>query len=322
MRVLLTGGTGFLGRAITAKLLALGHAVRLLGRDFAEARPLLAEGAQPVQADLRDHPAIVAACRGMDAVIHCGARSAPWGSPALFEAVNVGGTEAVLAGCRRHAVGRMVLISSPAVVFDGRDVLMATEATPIPRRFSSHYARSKAAAEALLQKASDIHSVILRPKALFGPGDRALLPRVVAAARAGRLPQIGDGQNRVDVTYVANAAHAAVLALTAPVPSGKVYHITNGEHVPLWELIRTVLHRLGVRASLRPVPVSVAVAAAALMEAAAAVSGREPLLTRYTAAVLGRTQTYDISAARRDLGYAPLCSVAEGVERTLAAWRA
>lgn len=321
MRVLVTGGTGFLGRQIATQLLAAGHELRLLGRDFSEASALLAAGAQPVCADLRDHAAVVAACRGMEAVIHCGALSAPWGPRALFDAVNIGGTRAVIAGCRQHGLRRLVLISSPAVIFDGRDQHFVSETAPYPRRFSSHYARSKAVAELLVRAANDVPGVILRPKALFGPGDRSLLPRVVAAARAGRLPQVGDGRNLVDVTYVENAALAATLALTSGAAPGNTYQITNGEHVPLWELIRSVLRRLGISERLRPVPLPAVLAVAALLEARAALTGREPLLTRYSAAILGRTQTYDIAAARRDLDYAPLCSVAEGVERTLAAWR-
>jgi 2-alkyl-3-oxoalkanoate reductase len=143
------------------------------------------------------------------------------------------------------------------------------------------------------------------------------LPRLVAAARAGRLPQIGDGQNRVDLTYVENVAHALHLALAAPRVVGGTYTITNGEHPLLWEIIRTVLARLELNTNLRRVPLSLAHIAATLMEARARLTGHEPLLTRYTVAILARTQTYNIRHAEHDLGYTPLLSVAEGIERTL-----
>jgi nucleoside-diphosphate-sugar epimerase len=318
MKVLVTGGTGFLGGYVARALLERGDEPYLMGRDFAPAAAVLSAGAVPVRADLRNRPAIAAACRGMDAVVHAGALSAPWGPRAEFHAVNVGGTEAVLEGCRRHGVGRLVHVSSPSVAFHGRDVHLQREDAPYPRRFASVYSLTKKMAEDRVRAAPDVPSVTLRPKAIFGPGDRALLPRLVAAARAGRLPQVGAGANRVDLTYAGNVADAVAGALHAP--PGGTYTITNGEHVPLWPTIRHVLARLGIPARLRPVPLPAVLAAAALMEARAALTGREPTLTRYSAAILARTQTYDISAARRDLGYAPRVPVADALERTVEAW--
>lgn len=320
MRVLVTGGTGFLGRHIAEDLLAAGHEVAILGRDFREVGALLARGVAPLRCDLRDAAAVGEACRGRDAVVHAGALSAPWGPPDVFRAVNVGGTAAVLEGCARHGVGRLVSISSPAVVFTGDDHHGTTEAAPYPARFTSAYAASKAAGEQLVRAAA-VPAVILRPKAVFGPGDRALLPRVIAAARAGRLVQVGAGNNLVDLTYVTNVAHAVTLALTSPTAVGRTYTITNDEHVDLWPLLRQVLRRLGIDDRLRVVPLSLMLAVATGMEARAALTGREPLLTRYSVAILGRTQTYDISAARHDLGYAPRVTVAEGVERTMESLR-
>jgi 2-alkyl-3-oxoalkanoate reductase len=319
MNILVTGGSGFLGQHLARALLDQGHQVRLMGRDMAPARGLIAAGAQPIVADLRDQPAVIAACAGADVVYHVGALSAPWGRRDDFYAINVGGTAAVLAGCRSHAVRRMIYVSSPSVVFDGRDHRNLTEAAPYPRRFASVYSRTKKLGEDLVNAGSWCESVIVRPKAIFGPGDRSLLPRMIAAARQGRLPQIGDGRNLVDLTYVENVADALVLALDAKAAAGKTYMITNDEHVRLWDVIRTVLRRLSIPSNLRRVPLALALAAASLMECRAALTGREPLLTRYSAAILGRTQTYDISAARRDLGYRPRISVADGIERTLAA---
>jgi len=319
MNILITGGTGFLGQHLARALLEQGHQVRLLGRDMAPARALITAGALPIVADLRDRAAVIAACAGLDAVYHVGALSAPWGRRADFFAINVDGTAAVLAGCRSHAVRRVIYVSSPSVVFDGRDHCDLTEVAPYPRRFASVYSLTKKLGEDLVNAANWCESVIVRPKAIFGPGDRALLPRMIAAARQGRLPQVGDGRNLVDLTYVENVADALVLALDAEAARSKTYMITNDEHIQLWDVIRSVLRRLGIPANLRRVPLTAALVAAGLMECRAALTGREPLLTRYSAAILGRTQTYDISAARRDLGYAPRISVAAGIERTLAA---
>ncbi|NJM07576.1 NAD-dependent epimerase/dehydratase family protein [Candidatus Gracilibacteria bacterium] len=317
MRILITGGTGFLGKNLAQALIARGDTVTLLGRNFTASQQLIALGALPLYADLRDHDTVIRACRNQDVVCHAGALSAPWGRKRDFYAINVGGTAALIAGCRRADVARLVHISSPATIFTGGDHIETDESAPYPQRFSSHYAASKKLAEELVRAAPDLPSVILRPKAIFGPGDQALLPRLIAAARAGRLPQIGAGRNRVDMTYIDNVVHAILLSITAPA-AGKTYFITNGEHIVLWELIRTVLAALGLNTNLRRVPLPIAFTAASLMEARATLTGQEPLLTRYTVAVLARHQTYTIAAAQRDLGYHPVVSVADGVRRTIA----
>lgn len=323
MTLLVTGGTGFLGRHLVRALLAHGHHVRMMGRDFSAAQGLIAAGAEPVVADLREREGVIAACAGASAVIHAGALSAPWGRADDFHAINVGGTAAVLAGCRQHGVQRLIAISSPSVVFDGHDQRDLTETAPYPQRFISTYSLTKKLGEDLVRAASaDLKTVILRPKALFGPGDQSLLPRLIAVAKTGRLPQVGAGANLVDLTYVENVVDAILLALAAPAAVGKTYHITNDEHPSLWATIRTVLARLGLASELRVVPLPVALAAARGMEALAAVTRREPTLTRYSVEILARTQTYDISAAKRDLGYAPRIPLSEAIERTVSALQA
>jgi nucleoside-diphosphate-sugar epimerase len=207
------------------------------------------------------------------------------------------------------------------VVFDGGDQLEASEQVDYPRRFTSVYALTKKLGEDRVRAASAarLETVILRPKAIFGPGDQALLPRLIAAARQGRLPQIGDGSNLVDLTYVENVVHALLLAAESPAVVGRTYTITNGEHAPLWEVIREVLQRLNLNTKLRTIPLALALGAASLLEARAALTGVEPLLTRYSVLILARTQTYNIDAARRDLGYTPQISLADGIANTLAA---
>lgn len=321
MDILVTGGTGFLGKHLVRGLLGAGHRVRLMGRGMGDAgvRALLEAGAVPVKADLRDHAAVSEACRGAEVVFHVGALSAPWGKREEFFATNLGGTRSVVAGCRLHGVRRIVYVSSPSVVFDGHDHINLGDDAPYPRHFASVYSLTKKLGEDVVNNSSaDLETVILRPKAMFGPGDVALLPRLITAARRGRLPQIGDGRNLVDLTYVDNVAHALMLAIDAPRAVGKTYTITNDEHPNLWQVIRSTLERLGLSTNLRRVPLPVALAATGAMEAIATMTGREPTLTRYSTAILARTQTYDISAAKRDLGYAPVVSFAEGMERTLA----
>lgn len=327
MKILITGGTGFLGLHTAHKLLDHRHTVCLLGRSFdrdpARTAALRKRGAVPIAADLRDRAAVLAACSGMDAVVHAGALSADWGAKEEFEAVNVLGTQHVIDGCRAGGIARLVHISTPAVIFTGEDHEDADERRPYARSFTSHYAETKKRAEDLINAAhtGGLPTVILRPKAIFGPGDTSLLPRLLTAAKARRLRQFGNGENRVDITYVENVAHAILLALEARAAAGKTYFITNDEHVLLWPLIRRMLNSLHLPSDLKPLPVSVALAAAGLLEWRAKLTGKPPLLTRYSVGVLARTQTYTIAAARRDLGYAPVIPIEQGVNHTLAVLR-
>ncbi len=322
MKILVTGATGFLGSHLTTALLTQGHQLTLLGRDFTTLQPQLAAGVTLLRVDLRDRTAVMAACADHDLVYHVGALSTAWGRWDDFYQTNVEGTRAVVDGCLQHGVGRLIYVSSPSVIFTGRDHHEIDESCPYPQRFSSAYAATKKLGEDLVNAAyrQGLPTVILRPKAIFGPGDRSLLPRLIERARQRRLPQLGNGYNLVDLTYVDNVVHALLLATKADAAIGKTYFITNGEHCPLWPTIRAVLRKLQLPTALRPIPVGVALLIAHLLELNARRTGREPLLTRYTVGILARTQTYDISAAQRDLGYQPLVSVAEGLAHTLAAF--
>jgi 2-alkyl-3-oxoalkanoate reductase len=322
-RALITGGTGFLGAALARTCLREGIPVRLMGRDFSQVGALLAAGAEPCKADLRDRDAVVAACAGCGLIVHAGALSAPWGARRDFEEINFGGTENVLAGARQYRVGRLIHISSPAVVFTGEDAIGLTDNAPYPTRFLSDYARTKKEAEDAVNAAFRIGAVaglILRPKAIFGPGDTSLLPRLVTAARAGRLPIIGDGENRVALTYIDNVVEAIRRAMDAPESAlGQTFTIDGGEAPKLWEVIGRVLEALEIPWKPRRISLNGALAAAGLMEGVARLTGREPRLTRYTVSLLARTQTYDTRAARELLSYVPPVSLDEGIARTIEA---
>ena len=153
--------------------------------------------------DITDLDMLRAAAAGCDAIVHAAALSAPWGPRAAFEAANVAGTAAVIAAAQAAGVRRLIHISSPAVLFDGRDQHGVTDAAPYPAQHTSEYARTKQVAESLVERAADsMETIVLRPKAIYGDGDRALVPRLLRAAARGRLPQIGDGRNLVDITHV------------------------------------------------------------------------------------------------------------------------
>lgn len=316
MKILVTGGTGFLGRRLVSALMDRGHQVYMMGRNFSRVQELIQDGAIPVACDLRDHEAVSTACIGMNTVYHAAALVKPWGNWADFFEVNVDGTAAVLEGCRRHNIRRCIYISTSSVTFNGQNQYNITETTPYPQHFSSPYTRSKYYAEKLVRAATDVPTVIIRPHAIFGPGDR-WLPRMLEYARQQRLYQIGNGHNRSDVTYVDNVVYALLLALYAQDACGKTYIITNDEHIALWSTLRVILQRLKLSESLRTLPLPLALMMATAMERRASWTGTSPMLTRYTATMLACNQTYDISAARTVLAYEPVVSVSEGIDRTL-----
>jgi 2-alkyl-3-oxoalkanoate reductase len=316
MNVLVTGATGFLGSHVCSALLKRGHAVSALGRDFSKFNL----DAVQICTDLRDAQAIRGVCAGFEVVIHAGALSSSWGKSEDFMSVNVRGTQSVLEACIVSEVRRFVHISSPAVIFDGSDQILAPDNAPYARIFSSHYARTKKLAEELVLNAKDsLEIIVLRPKAIYGPDDRALLPRIIALARAGRLVRIGDGHNLVDLTYVSDVVDAIILAVEKSLPKTNhpVYTITSGEHVNLWQAIRRVLEGLQINANLRVMPTGIAFNMAGWFERFALLTGREPRLNRYVVELLTRTQTYDISRAYQDIGFQPHVKFDQGLQQTL-----
>ena len=257
MRALVTGGGGFLGGAIVRQLLARGDTVLSFSRQsYPELNTL---GVEQRLGDLADAASVADAVGGCDVVFHVAAKAGIWGPAEQFFHANVLGTRNVLAACRQHGVRRLVFTSSPSVIGSRRDIKGDNESLPYPRDYTAHYPRTKALAEAevLAANRADLATVALRPHLIWGPGDPHLLPRLIVRAKAGRLRQVGDGTNTVDVTYIDNAAAAHLLAADRLAPgspiAGRAYFISQGEPVPLWPFINQVLELAGVPAILRPV---------------------------------------------------------------------
>jgi 2-alkyl-3-oxoalkanoate reductase len=317
--VVVTGASGFVGQAVVRALLGHGEAVVALGRDPAKLRQLAAWGAVAVPVALEQRAEVMAALAGARAVVHAAARSSPWGSRAEFWAANVLGTHHVVAACQTHFIPRLVHLSSPAVVFAGVDQHHCDESMPYLQQHISLYGESKQASEQLALAYPG--TIVLRPKAIYGPGDTALLPRLVAAARARRLPQIGNGENCIDITYIDDVVAAILLAIDAPRPTAApLYTITGGEHVPLWPFIGEILQHLGLPKPRLRLSVPAALALATIGEFWGQLRNQEPLLTRYTALLLACQQTYSIAKAQTELGYTPTVNHQQGLARVLQAW--
>jgi len=326
MNVLVTGGTGFLGGRTALRLAELGHTVTVLGRNAEVGATLKRQGIRFMPGDLRLAEQVKVACSGQHTVIHCGALSSPWGRYEDFYACNVLGTRNVAEACLEQRVERLVHVSTPSIYFGRGDRLNVDERASLPRRQRNAYSATKLLAEQEVRRASEqgLPTVTIRPRAIFGPGDRAILPRIIAAAVRGRVPLIDGGRAISDITYVDNVVDALLLCMNAPDRAlGQAYNITNGEPKELRRLLETLFGELGMPFPARPVPYGVAYAAAWSLETTARLftPNQEPPITRYAVHVLGRSQTLNIDAARDLLGYVPRIGIDEGLAAFAAWWK-
>jgi 2-alkyl-3-oxoalkanoate reductase len=332
--VFITGASGFIGGKLAERLLSAGRSVRVLAR-----RPLPElerRGAVIVRGDLQDERALRQGAEGAGTVFHVAGRVGVWGPEEDFRKVNVDGTRAMITACRAVGVSRLVYTSSPSVVFNGGDLAGVDESAPLCTNAPCAYPTSKAAAERLVTSANDskLATVSLRPHLVWGPGDRNVVPRVLTLARKGRLKIVGAGRNLVDCTHIENVVDAHVLAEQAlagaagtssgSLAAGRAYFITNGEPVVLWNWINELLRGVGVPEISRHVSLGTAYRAGAVLETVwrwLRLQG-DPPMTRFVAKELATDHWFRIDAARRDLGYEPRVSMAEGTAQLIAHYRA
>jgi len=323
VNILITGGGGFLGQGICRLLVARGYAVTSFSR---QPHPALdALGVVQIQGDLADAEALRAACAGRDAVFHNAAKAGAWGAYADYHRANVIGTQNVLAACRAHAITRLVYTSTPSVTHRARHPVEGGNEidTPYGDPFRAAYPATKAVAEraVLAANTATLATIALRPRLIWGPGDPHLLPGLVARARAGRLRLIDGGGNRIDTTFVDNAAQAHLDAFDHLWPgsagAGKAYFISNGEPRPLREIVNALLSAAEAPPVRASIPYRLAYSIGAVCELAwrSLPLRGEPPLTRFLAEQLATPHWYDIGAAARDFGYRPQVSLDEGFAR-------
>jgi nucleoside-diphosphate-sugar epimerase len=323
--ILVTGGGGFLGKAIVRQLLAKGHQVASFSRHFHPELESL--GVDQLCGDISNAGAVKNAVRGRDVVFHVAAKAGVWGRFEDYFRANVTGTRHVITACRSCRVPALIYTSSPSVVFDGGDMRGVDESVPYPNRFHAPYPQTKALAEQDVVAAADgnLKTIVLRPHLIWGPADNHLVPRIIA--RAGSLRRIGDGSNRVDTIYVDNAARAHLLAMEAlenkPVLSGRIYFISDDNPIGLWEMVNRILAAGGKPPVTRSLSPTAAYCIGSVLEWAYRTFGLsgEPRMTRFVARELATAHWFDISAAKRDLGYTAEISIEEGMKR-LKAWLA
>jgi nucleoside-diphosphate-sugar epimerase len=318
-KALVTGGGGFLGGAIVRLLQLRGEDVRSFSRSvYAELETL---GVEQIQGDISDQHAVEQAVKGMDLVFHVAAKPGIWGDYSEYYQTNVIGTGNVISACLKHRVARLVYTSSPSVVFNGTDMEGIDESAPYPARFHAHYPETKALAEQMVVKSAGdgLASIILRPHLIWGPRDKHFVPRIIE--RAKRLVKVGDGRNLVDTIYIDNAAEAHLMAAdrleSNPELSGKIYFISQDKPMPAWDIINGILKAAGLEPIRRSIPHKMAWVIGAMLECVYKtfkLKG-EPQMTRFLADELATAHWFDISAAKKDLGYVPRVSTEEGLRR-------
>jgi len=305
--VLVTGAGGFLG----------SHLVELLRND--------GEAPRVYRGDVSDPVALASAMCGVDRVLHCAARTGPWGPASEYERVNVHGLETLVRTALAAGVRRVVHVSS--ITVHGNDVRGTADETSPLREEPNPYSRSKVAGERLLERMIREQAApvtIVRPGWIYGPGDRASFGRFAEKVATGRMVVVGDGSNHLPLIYVRDVARGILLAAEAEQALGRSYLLVNDEPVTQRDFLDTIAAELGVPAPKRRLPYRLALTAGATAEALGRLARRRepPPVMRYGLQLLGGDNRFVIRRAREELGFDPLVDLAEGVRRTIAWYRA
>ncbi|KAI8810611.1 3-beta hydroxysteroid dehydrogenase/isomerase family-domain-containing protein [Cladochytrium replicatum] len=324
------GGGGFLARRIIHLLSSRPHS-RISALDIRLPSFPDYPNVVPLQADITDYSTLAAHIADHDVVIHT-ASPIHGSSKEVFFKVNVDGTRNVIRACVENRVKALVYTSSASVIFDGTDLVGADESAPYVQNHMDAYNESKAVAEEMVLKAngqSGVLTIAIRPSGIYGPADNQGMVTFFEMARSGRSYRfmVGSNKNMFDWTYVDNAAHAHLLAadaLLSPTKSakcaGQVFIVTDDNPIAFWDLPKTFFNGLGLRdAHSIVIPSIVAYFIAYLMQAVAVLLSPfvtlHPTFTPFRLKMAGANRWFRIEKAKRDLGYKPIVSGEEGLQR-------
>lgn len=325
-KIVITGGQGFVGRALVDRFADLGHEV--ICADMND-RPFRGD-VNFTRLDIRDKAAVSAALAGVDSVIHNASLvHTRHNRVADVWAVNLSGTENILDACAAHRIPRLVYISSASAVYEGADIENGDETLPYSSISQAPYADSKIAAEKKVLAFSGTggcETCAIRPHVIFGAGDNRFIPAILDKAKRGRLNRaVGNRDKLSDFTYIANLVDAVVAAEEKLGPgsrlSGQAYFITNGEPIAFFDFIEKLILELKYPPIRGKVPYWLAYAVAAVAEAIDTLKGgtlnAENGLTRFSVRYMVTHHYFSIAKARRDLGWEPKVSLAEGISLTV-----
>lgn len=321
MRVLVTGASGLLGRAVAAEIRSAGHEVTTFQR-----RPPGVDGVTDVLGSVTETDAVARAVADQDAIVHLAAKVSLAGDPADFDRINVGGTRNLLSAASAWGIEKFVFVSSPSVAHAGTSIVGDDALPADPAHARGDYARTKAEAEllALAADSPELRVVAVRPHLVWGPGDTQLVARVVERARAGRLPLLDAGAALIDTIYIDNAASGIAAALErVDAVHGNSYVLTNGEPRPVAELLAGICAAAGVKPPAWSVPAGLARGAGSLIERAWRIrpGADEPPMTRFLAEQLSTAHWFDQRRTRADLEWTPAVSLDEGFRRLAESYR-
>lgn len=326
MNIVVTGGTGFLGQKLAQRLVKNGSNVTVIGRNENIGEYLQSQGIRFLKTNLEDQKAVIYACKNADYIFHCGALSSPWGRYLDFYHANVLGTRHIIQACQTHAIKRLIYVSTPSVYFDFSHRLNIKETDYLTSKPANHYVATKLIAEQEITKAHQqgLPVISIRPRAIFGPGDTTILPRLLKANSRTGIPLINQGQALIDMTYVGNVVDALLLCQSAPNHLlGRIFNITNGQPMYLVDLLAMLAQKLECQLKLKKLNYHFAYSLAQVMEifSKSLLNHREPILTRYTVGVLSFSQTLDITSAKSELGYQPRIDIEQGLNSFCQWWK-
>jgi nucleoside-diphosphate-sugar epimerase len=319
---LVTGGGGFLGKALCNALKERGYRVKSFSRGHYP--DLDAMGVESIQGDLAHVAAVENAATGCDVIFHVAAKPGIWGSYNSYYSANVLGTKNVIHACLKHKVPYLVYTSSPSVTFSGHDQINADESESYPPKFLAHYPETKARAEqaVIAAHSSDLKTVSLRPHLIWGPGDNHIVPRILKLGSKGRIRFVGQHGKLIDTVYIDNAVDAHLLAFdrlrnTPDIVGGKRYFITNQDPWAHEAVINGILKAGGFPPVNGRVPAWLAYFGGFMLEIIykALRFEAEPPMTRFVARQLATAHWFNPQAAQEELGYVPKVPMREGMNR-------
>jgi nucleoside-diphosphate-sugar epimerase len=322
MHYLITGATGFIGGHVAEGCVERGHSVSTIARPGSDTGLLEPLGVTVHRGELGDAALVRRALQEVDVVVHCAAKVGDWGPVEEYRAVNVEALRALLDACKGHALSRFIHMSSLGV-YAARHHHGTDETEPLPARHADGYTQSKVEAEQLAlayYRDFGVPVTVLRPGFVYGPRDRAVLPKLIYGLRIGKLRYPGGGQAALNTIYIANLVDAVFLAAERQEAVGQVYNLTDGEYVSKRRFIEAIADAFALPRPTRTPPLWAAKLVTRAVEGWARLTGAKqaPMFTQARLKFFAYNLDFSIEKARRELGYRPRYSFDDGMYQTLA----